>query len=1141
MRLLRLSVTSCIWVTSLGLGFTGLGIAGLGLVCQSLNAQDLSAESWKLEAKGDGVLARDQLRRAAESRPNDPLALESYAVFLDRHRDPEAREVYQKLSDLLARNRASASERARVARRLVTLDLIAGDRTAAARHIEDYRSAGGEALTLAPVPPPAQHGYVEIPGPLRSFGRMAAISPDAEPGDVLAALSHNIVLNGYSASRGADSLEPTEYLKLLLRYLAQAREIEQLAGASKIVRIEMCESSATGDLLRILGYRMRGGCGSDVVLETVNASRAFITIDSGFPLSDLEEALRTSRPFTLDYHPSRLPILFGSEYWVQDMTKKENGEFIDSFLGDPALCRLYSAMSSLDPDTAEQIRKDMPGQKAKAYAHVLDFFGGMFEIRNGKVAPPGGARSEKAWADLVGAPPERGPAFIERLFAKDDGWLASYYDALARINGPVQDYLTEPDHLKRFYTALRGRVTSPGPARPVFRSSTDLVLLTARLRLNADGRPHLPGGLEVWKAMFAGKAMAKNDPRLAKAAPGWKEPEEVVEALFGLAKKIADNEPLKIFMALTDVERNRAKPLESTTVDALVRDYRQFGSQYALFSDVPSVSDATIMAFLEAARANAPMRDFGLRGDAAGTMQALAAFWQIFVRQGSIAPADADVALAAVIRPFAKIQNSREVFDAGQKGVRALLDAAHAPQAGSPQDDMLDLLAGTKPTAGADLSDAQQQMLQDMTRAFEAQRLVSLETLFSLADRLEGAAAGQKLDAAQTAKLASRISEIQLPRSSITTRERTEMSAGFWTERHIDAERKMNLRSLIDKAAADPQKLRDVRGALAPILRDTLVGLAYIHYAPPGAQVLYTNPLFVRNHDFFGTPDRPRVWSPTEVFGNGWPANAGGRLVGSLSALPYALAEAEQNFLIPSREQALIWGDLVPQMMQAAVIPRFWNVTPVQLHWVGLHMSYAETALADAALDAAARQRVVATLNRYVPPARLRKVETLLASGDVRTALDRVVPSEMYLLAQELAPADRDSVIAGEIRALAASAPEDLSPRVISHAFGSPKPVLTNSYQPELLNLRAFPTLMGYSSRILAESWESNLLFYAALADQVHIRPEELNLLIPGWTQQTVEHIFATHLEDWPALLRSLRQVGDDVVQKARKQMVAVN
>jgi hypothetical protein len=42
-------------------------------------------------------------------------------------------------------------------------------------------------------------------------------------------------------------------------------------------------------------------------------------------------------------------------------------------------------------------------------------------------------------------------------------------------------------------------------------------------------------------------------------------------------------------------------------------------------------------------------------------------------------------------------------------------------------------------------------------------------------------------------------------------------------------------------------------------------------------------------------------------------------------------------------------------------------------------------------------------------------------------------------------------------------------------------------------------------------------------------------LLIPTWTQQTVEQIFATHLEDWPALLRSLRIVGDEVRQKSRK------
>ncbi len=58
---------------------------------------------------------------------------------------------------------------------------------------------------------------------------------------------------------------------------------------------------------------MRGGCGSEVVLETVNATRAFLTTDSGFPLNDLEQALRTNRPFTYDFHPTTVPVLFGPD------------------------------------------------------------------------------------------------------------------------------------------------------------------------------------------------------------------------------------------------------------------------------------------------------------------------------------------------------------------------------------------------------------------------------------------------------------------------------------------------------------------------------------------------------------------------------------------------------------------------------------------------------------------------------------------------------------------------------------------------------------------------------------------------------------------------------------------------------------
>ena len=49
---------------------------------------------------------------------------------------------------------------------------------------------------------------------------------------------------------------------------------------------------------------------------------------------------------------------------------------------------------------------------------------------------------------------------------RDDGWLASLYDALARIHGPAQDYLTDPPRMKRFYAAIRGKITTPGRRAP---------------------------------------------------------------------------------------------------------------------------------------------------------------------------------------------------------------------------------------------------------------------------------------------------------------------------------------------------------------------------------------------------------------------------------------------------------------------------------------------------------------------------------------------------------------------------------------------------------------------------------------------------------------------------------------------------
>ena len=330
------------------------------------------------------------------------------------------------------------------------------------------------------------------------------------------------------------------------------------------IKIENCESAKTADLLRVLGYRMRGGCGAEVVLETVNATRAFLTIDSGFPLAQLEQSLadQPSVRLRLPAVPSARAVRQG--ILARALRIKPDGEFIDVFLSDPALCRLYLGLSKLDSETAEQTAQADAGREAEGvrararflWRHVPDP-----QRRRGRP----GRREGMAGLDRTasGKSPKDGAAFFERLLTRDDGWVAAYYDALARINGPTRDYLLEPKRMQRFYTAMRGRITSPGPARPVFRASTDLMLLTQRLRIEPDGKPHIPGNLDVWKNLFIYHPHGKYDGKLTKAATGWKEPDDLIEALFALCRKAVENEPLKIYMAMTDLNRYRTKPLEA--------------------------------------------------------------------------------------------------------------------------------------------------------------------------------------------------------------------------------------------------------------------------------------------------------------------------------------------------------------------------------------------------------------------------------------------------------------------------------------------------------------------------------------------------------------------------------------------------
>jgi hypothetical protein len=102
------------------------------------------------------------------------------------------------------------------------------------------------------------------------------------------------------------------------------------------------------------------------------------------------------------------------------------------------------------------------------------------------------------------------------------------------------------------------------------------------------------------------------------------------------------------------------------------------------------------------------------------------------------------------------------------------------------------------------------------------------------------------------------------------------------------------------------------------------------------------------------------------------------------------------------------------------------------------------------------RAQTLETLGMYAAPARTNSVSRLLDLGDVKGASEKVTPSELFSIARELASSGvRIVVRAGGMRQLGAE--PRLNYAAISRAFGTPKPTLANSYEPELLNLRTFP------------------------------------------------------------------------------------
>lgn len=256
--------------------------------------------------------------------------------------------------------------------------------------------------------------------------------------------------------------------------------------------------------------------------------------------------------------------------------------------------------------------------------------------------------------------------------------------------------------------------------------------------------------------------------------------------------------------------------------------------------------------------------------------------------------------------------------------------------------------------------------------------------------------------------------------------------------------------------------------------------------------------------------------------------------MGSLCDLPYALAATEGALIAPRNVQALIWQEAVPDLLVDAILPRWWSLSRNELHAAGLYQRAGEELFTAAQHDAPLRAKVIAVLSDRMPPNRIEEIEAAMQNPKTAaSAAARLLPSEAFYLSAQFAKNNavdfaNNSDSARELVALIQKHPADTVPERLASDFGVPHSALLASNALDLLNMKPPPAFAGHASRLFAQSWESDNLYWARLADEMGYSPVMLNLLVPALTRRMVVNIFASNVDDWPALDRAMRETGDE-------------
>lgn len=513
---------------------------------------------------------------------------------------------------------------------------------------------------------------VAVPGGTGSLRRLLALGADRPEKDFFPDV-HRVLLSGTASN---DSWDKSEKRKAVVAFAEDLADWRTEQGCPAILSARPEGREKTLRALAWLGYRVRGegpGFQAEPRADATSQRRqAFLDV-LGQPASDALRRLDAGEDVRVECGDGEAALPFGLAAWRETLGLDEKrlnaaNAFLHFVRNIPA-SRMMVALHAVDARTREELRPvgGAPGGYAGwklLYDKSLEGFAlypEALEIRDGRVRLPGGEGAEKAWEEVVGAPPSDAAEFLVRFYSSRSGKAAYVADALrplpgetarAFVLGPAARGDAAVERFKGLVDAIGRTGRSFGNSQ---RDPWDFTHVAGFLKTTADGKLDLPGGAGVWLEAIAGTGFPAGEaelaPLLAAAAARTDGPEEALSQLFrreiaGAAGAIPAQ---KAFVVVSSLVATRPLLSDAGTVLLLVRGLDRFLACYAPLEDLPLEDAATVRRYLFTLNrldTSGTDRDAELR---AGLFQASVEVLAALSRSGSVTDEEARRLFASLL------------------------------------------------------------------------------------------------------------------------------------------------------------------------------------------------------------------------------------------------------------------------------------------------------------------------------------------------------------------------------------------------------------------------------------------------------------------------------------------------------------